>query len=68
MFTFPRNHRRRIRIGKLLERLSREIKRRTRAGGIFPNAAACLRFIGAFLVEKSEDWLIGRLYLNIEGP
>jgi putative transposase len=51
---FPRSHQRRIRTANLLERLKREIKRRTRVFGIFPNSAACLRLISAFLMEKSE--------------
>jgi transposase-like protein len=67
VFSFPRSHQRRLRTANLLERLSREIKRRTRVVGIFPNEAACLRLTSAFLMEKSEAWLIGRMYLNFEG-
>jgi transposase-like protein len=67
VFNFPTNHQRRIRTANLLERLSREIKRRTRVVGIFPNQAACLRLISAFLMETSEAWLIGRMYLSFEG-
>ena len=60
-------------LSNLLERLSREIKRRTHVVGIFPNEASCSRLISAFLMEKSEAWLtscplgIGRMYLNFEG-
>ena len=67
VFAFPRAHQRRIRTANLLERLSQEVKRRTRVVGIFPNESACLRLISAFLMEKSEAWLIGRMYLNFEG-
>ena len=67
VFSFPKSHQRRIRTANLLERLNQEIKRRTRVVGIFPNEAACLRLISAFLMEKSEAWLIGRMYLNFEG-
>ena len=67
IFNFPRSHQCRIRTANLLERLSQEIKRRTRVVGIFPNEAACLRLTSAFLMEKSEAWLIGRMYLNFEG-
>jgi transposase-like protein len=67
VFSYPRPHQRRIRTANLLERLNQEIKRRTRVIGIFPNEAACSRLISAFLMEKSESWLIGRLYLNFEG-
>ena len=67
VFSFPRNHQRRIRTANLLERLSQEIKRRTRIVRIFPNDAACLRLISAYLMEKSEAWLVGRMYLDFEG-
>jgi transposase-like protein len=67
VFSFPKSHQRRIRTANLLERLSREIKRRTRVVGIFPNPAACARLISAFLMEQSEAWLIGPIYLNFEG-
>jgi len=67
IFSFPKSHQRRIRTANLLERLNQEIKRRTRVVGIFPNEAACLRLISAFLMEKSEAWLIGHMYLNFEG-
>jgi transposase-like protein len=67
VFSFPRSHQRRIRTANLLERLSQEVKRRTRVVGIFPNEDACLRLISAFLMEKSEAWLIGRKYLLFEG-
>jgi len=67
VFSFPRSHQRRIRTANLLERLHREIKRRTRMVGLFPNEASCSRLISAFLMEKSEAWLIGHIYLNFEG-
>lgn len=67
VFNFPRSHQRRIRTANLLERTNREIKRRTRVVGIFPNEEACLRLISAFLMEKSEAWLIGHRYLSFEG-
>jgi len=54
VFSFPATHRRRIRTTNMLERLSREIRRRTRVVSIFPNTSSCLRLISAFLMEKSE--------------
>lgn len=67
VFSFPPKHQRRIRTSNMLERLSREIKRRTRVVTIFPNEASCLRLITAFLMEKSEEWETGRIYLVFEG-
>jgi transposase-like protein len=67
VFSFPARHQRRIRTTNMLERLNREIKRRTRVVTIFPNESSCLRLISAFLMEKSEKWQTGRKYLVFEG-
>ena len=64
-FSFPESHRRRIRSTNGLERFNEELKRRTRVVRIFPNAAACLRLVTALCVEKSEEWLSGRRYLDM---
>ena len=50
----------------MLERLNREIRRRTRVVSIFPNEAACLRLVSALLMEISEEWLTGRIYLSFD--
>ena len=60
IFDFPSKHRRFIRTTNSLERVNREIRRRTRVVGIFPNEASCLRLISAILMETSEKWQIGR--------
>lgn len=60
VFGFPMKHRRFIRTTNSLERVNREIRRRTRVVGIFPNEASCLRLISAILMEISEKWQIGR--------
>jgi putative transposase len=62
---FPESHRRRIRTTNGLERLSQEIKRRTRVVRIFPNREACLRLVTALAVEFSEEWVTGRRYLDM---
>jgi putative transposase len=64
---FPLAHRARIRTTNGLERLSEEIKRRTRVVRIFPNPQACLRLVTALCVEQSEEWLSGRCYLDMSG-
>lgn len=62
VFDFPLEHRRTIRTTNSLERINREIRRRTRVVGVFPNEASCLRLISALLMEISEEWQIGKHY------
>jgi transposase-like protein len=66
VFDFPPAHRRRIRTSNSLERLSREIGRRTRVVSIFPNEASCLRLVSAFLMETDEAWQTGKVYLSFD--
>jgi len=66
VFAFPARHRRFIRTTNGLERLHREIRRRSRVVGIFPNEASCLRLVSAIAMEISEDWLTGRVYLRFD--
>ena len=63
---FPMSHQRRVRTTNGLERVSQELKRRTRVVRIFPNRDACLRLVTALAAEISEDWESGRRYLNME--
>lgn len=65
IFAFPESHRRRLRTANGLERLNREVRRRVRVVTIFPNEAACLRLVTALLMEISDDWETGKLYLNL---
>ena len=65
VFDFPAEHRRRLRTTNVLERLNKEIRRRTRVASIFPNEASCLRLVSAILMEISEDWETGRVYLSL---
>ena len=66
VFAFPTAHRRRIRTSNMLERLSQEIRRRTRVVRLFPNEASCLRLVTAVLMETREKWQTGKIYLSIE--
>jgi putative transposase len=62
VFDFPLEHRRSIRTTNSLERVNREIRRRTRVVGVFPHEASCLRLVSAVLMETSEEWQIGKRY------
>jgi putative transposase len=61
-FDFPLEHRKSIRTTNSLERVNKEIRRRTRVVGVFPNEASCLRLISALLMEISEEWQTGKHY------
>ena len=50
----------------MLERVNKEIKRRTRVATLFPNDDSLLRLVSAVLIEISEDWETGKVYLNTE--
>jgi putative transposase len=66
VFALPEPHRRRLRTTNALERLNRELHRRTRVATLFPNEASLLRLVSAMAAEISEEWETGRIYLNPE--
>ena len=65
-FSFPETHRSRIRSTNPLERLNKEIKRRTAVVGIFPNRASVIRLVGMILAEQDDEWQDGRCYFRPE--
>ena len=63
---FPREHWAKLRSTNPLERLNKEIARRSDVVGIYPNDAALVRLAGALLLEQNDEWLVGRRYLPAE--
>ena len=64
---FPAEHRTRLHSTNPLERLNKEIKRRSNVVGIFPNPPALLRLVGALLMEQDDEWAVAdRRYFSAE--
>ena len=63
---FPKLDARKVSSNNMLERLNKEIRRRTRVVGIFPNPESYLRLVTVYLMEYSEDWSVTRSYLSEE--
>jgi transposase-like protein len=66
IFAFPAAHQRRLRTANGLERLNREVRRRSRVAVLFPNEASCLRLVTAIVMEISDEWETGRIYLGLD--
>jgi putative transposase len=65
-YEFPPEHRSKLRSTNPLERVNREIGRRSDVVGIFPNDASAIRLTGALLIEQNDEWLVSRRYLSAE--
>lgn len=66
VYAFPRAHQKKLRTSNGIERINQEIKRRTRVATLFPNEESCLRLVSAILMEQHEEWITGKIYLNME--
>jgi len=65
IYGLPEAHHRRMRTSNAIERVNQELKRRTRVASLFPNEASLLRLATALLCEMSDEWLTGKIYLNM---
>ena len=63
---FPIEHQKRIRTSNGIERVNREIKRRTRVAVLFPNPESALRLVSGVLIEIHEEWITGKRYLDMD--
>ncbi len=65
-YSFPAEHWTKLRSTNPLERVNKEIGRRSDVVGIFPNDASVIRLAGALLAEQNDEWLVQRRYLSVE--
>lgn len=63
-YSFNEGWWRRIRTSNCIERLNREIKKRTKVVGVFPNPESCERLVGSLLMEQHEEWMEDKAYLT----
>ena len=64
VFALPEAHRRLLRTTNGLERVNKEVKRRTRVASLFPSDASCFRLVSAVLMEISDAREAGKAYLT----
>jgi putative transposase len=63
-YAFPGDHWPKLRSTNPLERVNREVGRRTNVVGIFPNDRALLRLAASVVIEQNDEWLVGKRYLS----
>lgn len=65
IFQFPREHWKKLRTSNGMERVNREIKRRTRVAVLFPNKESALRLVTGVIIEIHDEWVTGKRYLDM---
>ena len=65
VYQFPREHWKKIRTSNGIERVNREIRRRTPVAVLFPNKESALRLVTGVIIEIHEDWVTGRQHLDM---
>lgn len=65
-YRFPQAHWPKLRSTNNIERVNKEIARRSDVVGIFPNDSSVIRLVGALLIEQNDEWLLTRGYLSQE--
>ena len=65
-YAFPEFDHRKVASTNILERMFREVRRRSRVVGVFPSAESYVRLISCYLLEYSEDWMTERSYVRKE--
>lgn len=63
---FPKEHWKRIRTTNVVERLNKEVKRRSKVVGAFPNDESLMRLVVAVLIDQNENWVTGNRYLTMK--
>lgn len=65
VYQFPKEHWKKLRTSNGIERVNREIKRRTRVAVLFPNKESALRLVTGVIIEIHEEWVTGKKYLDM---
>jgi len=65
-YQFPKELWKKLRTSNSVERMNREIRRRTNVAGLFPSIASCERLVSAVALDIHEDWFTGRKYMTLD--
>jgi len=63
---FPNAHWKRIRTTNIIERINKELKRRSRPVGAFPSDKSLMRLAGCIMININEEWITGKKYLSMD--